>query len=211
MMADYKVAQQVRARDNAYTRDSNESGSRGYNQQFTEGQQLSLGGKKVQVLKLEGWDGSTHLVAQVQEQGKEPKRVKCQDLREMCWGRPQWSPSRAMNIDMGDFVFVSRTGEDFRRAGIIMEIEDMEAVIHEYSTRQNLRTRWLPVWEQSGDIECRRACKEGWKPAIFTVQLDEVEMAGKIKGEVLSDDTKRRLLAKGYFWALPVGTAGASE
>ncbi len=116
-----------------------------------------------------------------------------------------------MNCEMGVFVFVARTGEDFRRDGIRRGVEGMEEGVQEYSTRENVRGRWLSGWKQSGDIECRRACREGWKPAIFTVQLNEVEMAGKIKGEVLSDDTKRRLLAKGYFWALPVGTAGASE
>jgi hypothetical protein len=213
MMADHKVEQQVRARDNAYARDSKESKTKGFIQNFEVGQLLSLGGKKVTVLSLEGWDGTTHIVANVQQEGKEPRRVKCEDLRELCWGRPQWSPSQALNIELGDFIFVSKPEEDFRRVGIIMEfaVDDLELVMHEYSSNTKTRTRWLPVWEKADKIESRRICPSGWTAHLVTLKHSDIQMSGKIKGEVLTDCTKRRLLAKGYYWALPVGSPGSSE
>jgi len=213
MMADHKVEQQVRARDNAYARDSKESKTKGFIQNFEVGQLLSLGGKKVTVLSLEGWDGTTHIVANVQQEGKEPRRVKCEDLRELCWGRPQWSPSQALNIELGDFIFVSKPEEDFRRVGIIMEfaVDDSELVMHEYSSNTKTRTRWLPVWEKADKIESRRICPSGWSAHLVTLKHSDIQMSGKIKGEVLTECTKRRLLAKGYYWALPVGSPGSSE
>ena len=43
------------------------------------------------------------------------------------------------------------------------------------------------------------------------LHLSDIEMVGKLEGEVLTDNTKRKLLAKGFYWALPVGTAGAAD
>lgn len=212
MMSDYKVAQQVRSRDNSYARDSKESKTRGYIQRFEVGQFLSLAGKKVEVLDLEGWDGTSHIIATIQEQGKEPRRVKCESLRELCWGRPQWSPTHAMNLELGDFIFVSIPSEDVRRVGIIMEFADDESslIMHEYSSNIKTRSRWLPVWQKDSKVESRRICPKGWSPLLITVSLPDIQMAGKIQGEVLTDTTKRRLLAKGYYWALPPSTPGAS-
>jgi hypothetical protein len=172
-----------------------------------------LAGKKVQVISLEGWDGTAHIIATIQEGDKEPRRVKCESLRELCWGRPQWSPSSAMNLELGDFIFVSKQDEDVRRVGVIMEFasDDSGLIMHEFSSNIKTRTRWLPVWQRESKIESRRACPTGWVPHLIEVSLGDIQMAGKIQGEVLTDSTKRRLLAKGYYWALPATTAGAGS
>ena len=211
LMADYAVEKQVRARDNAYTRDSAAGSARGYIQDFERGQTLSYHGKKVTVLDLEGYDGITHIIARVQEGDKPPFRVKCQDLREMCWGRPQWSPSIPLNINLTDVVFFSTPADDFNRVGLVMEIAESQLVVHEYSTNLKLRSRWRPIWERHDKFVVKKICPPGYSASLLEVSISDVEMVGKISGEVFQDNTKRRLIAKGFFWALPVGTPGSDD
>lgn len=213
LMNEYKVHQEVRARDNAYTRDSNESSTRGYMQDFSPGQILSYRGKKVEVVSLDGWDGVTHMIAVVKEPGSDRTiKVKCQDLRERCWGRPQWKPMVPLGIALNNMVFCSPRESDYNHVGMAIELNDEYVLVHEYSTNPELRTRWRPMWESDdGALVCKRTCPSGFSAHVMRVQRPDVMMVGKMLKEVLTDDTKRRLLARGYFWALPVNTSGGAS
>jgi hypothetical protein len=205
LMAEYKTEQMVRTRDNAYTRDTNEAHKRVHVQDFTIGQILSLHGKKVEVLNLDGFDGLNHAVAQIKElaTGK-VNDVRCEDLRECCYGRPQWSPIKAWNLQIGDFVvFQGPQGPDDHRAAVVTDTSNDEIQGHEYAANDK-RSRWLPVWIKSGcNDQGARKCPKGFKAHLMIVGPRDITLKGKIQGEVLSDDTKRRALAAGYDWILP--------
>jgi hypothetical protein len=206
MMADYKMEQQVRSRDNAYTRDTNEHQKKTYTQEFTKGQFLSLKGKKVEVIDLQGFDGISHVIAIIKEEGaNDVKMVRCQDLTERCYGRPQWSPIRQINLAVGDFVaFMGPDGEDDMRGGVITEVGDTDAVVHEIMANDK-RSRWLKVWFKPGcKYQAKRECPNGYEPNLLTITATDMVLKGKITGETLSDDTKRRARAKGMTWILPI-------
>jgi hypothetical protein len=211
LMADHAVEKQVRARDNAYTRDSASGASRGYSQEFEKGQSLSYRGKKVVVVDLEGWDGLTHIIARIQEADKPPFRVKCQDLSEMCWGRPQWSPALQLRVDITDVVFYTSVSDDFNHVGLVRDIQGSGLTVHEYSTNPKLRSRWRPIWSKNSSLKVVKACPAGYAAHTVDIDMTDVMMVGKLSNEVFEDNTKRRLLAKGFYWALPVGTPGSSE
>ena len=205
MMADFKVEQLVRARDNVFTRDSAESARRNPAQDFEKGQRLSLHGKVVVVVDLEGFDGETHLIATVREEGSTvDKRVKCQDLREMCWGRPQWSPQQtSLAMAISDFILFSSEGDEFNRGGLVRELSGGKLIVHEYCANDK-RTRWLPLWNVADRKEkAAQKCPDGYSELLAEIDSDDVMLVGKLKGMVLSDNTKRRARAKGFDWALP--------
>ena len=114
-----------------------------------------------------------------------------------------------MNVNVTDVVFFSTELDEFNHVGVVMEVSGTDLVVHEYSTNLKLRSRWRPVWQKAGDLEVKKSCPSGYTPHLLGVSLKDVMLVGKMSGEVLSDNTKRRLLAKGFFWALPVGTPGS--
>ena len=205
MMEHYKSQQTDRARKNAYERDVREKRHRSTRPDFTIGQQLSLKGKRVTVIDLEGFDGDTHIIATVLEEGTAlPKRVKCEDLRERCWPTPQWSPPSMASAKPGQFILFEDAADDgFRRGGVVQETADNHASVQEYAPN-NTVTRWLPVWiSPTGAQNPKRICPPGWAPMLTDVSWDRVKLTGTLSKESLSDDTRRRALALGLTWALP--------
>ena len=205
MMDDHHMERQVRARDNAYTRDAKAAQTRGLDQQFEEGQILSLHGKKVKVINLRGYDGVNHLIADVCEEGTDKLiPVRCEDLRERCWGQPQWNPMQNIKCANSDFVVFNIDGSDIMRAGIVMETTDVDVSIHEYHQNEK-RSRWLPLWcKPSVNDKAQKQCPDGYTSLIVAAKPDEIVLVGKLSGMVLSDDTKRRAIAQGFDWVLPL-------
>jgi hypothetical protein len=137
------------------------------------------------------------------------KRVRCSDLSERCYGRPQWSPMLALEAKIGGFVLFE--DEEASRGGVIMEIVEDVAHVHEYVANEK-RSRWVPVWvHDSGREEPKQKAPGGAVALMRQVEWEQVLLVGKIKGMVLADDTKRRALAMGLTWALPLGYGGAGH
>ena len=205
-MSEFQLEQQVRARDNAFTRDVAQNNKRLYMQDFEIGSTVSLNGESVVVVKLEGWDGMNHMVAHVrnaaQPEGKIMK-VRSEDLRERCWGQPQWHPVLACKYLEGDFVFIDSEQSQDYQAGMILQVTADEIVVHEWMPNAK-RTRWAPCFENDkGKVVCVNKQPNGTQPKTLSIMPSDILVSGKLKGTVLSDDTRRRLNAKGYMWALP--------
>jgi hypothetical protein len=159
----------------------------------------------VTVLDLEGFDGVSHIVATILEDGHTvPRRVKCEDLRELCWPTPQWSPPRLPSAKPGQLILFEDIGEDgYRRAGLVKDVTDEFAHVHEYAPNSKI-TRWLPVWvSASGSQDTKRFCPPGWAPMMTDVTWPQILMTGKLLKESLDEDTRRRANAAGHSWALP--------
>jgi hypothetical protein len=209
LMQDYKVEQQIRSRANAYERDTRDSRKRGTHPKFTIGQQLSLKGKKVTVLDLEGFDGTSHIVATILEDGHTiPRRVKCDDLRERCWPTPQWTPPKIPSAKPGQLILFEDDDPDgYRRAGLVLDVTDEHCHAHEYAPNSTV-TRWLPVWiSPTGKQDSSRKCPSTWTALITTVKWSQIVLTGSLLKESLSEDTKRRAISSGHDWALPRKTA----
>ena len=201
LMQDYNVEQLVRSRDNAYSRDSKEVAKKGEFPDFKVGDVVSMKGKSVEIMDLKGFNGTSHAVAVIAEEGKEPRAVKCEDLREKCWGRPQWEPIRSLESKIGSFILFE--DQDSRRGGVVMEVLDTVAVVHEYCANEK-RTRWLPVWSHKKLKErIKQDCPDSFGQRLIEVEWAQIILIGKLSGMVMSDDTKRRAIAKGYDWAVP--------
>ena len=206
-MADYKLEQAVRARDNAYTRDTEESRRRTNQEEFQVGDILSLHGRKVEVISLEGFDGINHLIAKIRElqyPDRPDRLVKCTDLSHMCWGRPQWTPILAAKYQVGNFILIDTDKDGVNRAAVILELMPNCIVAQEYYANKQ-RTRWSPVWftDDLGNESVKQKPPAGSTAKTMELQQEQIIFNGYIKGSMLSDETKRRLQSKGFDWALP--------
>jgi hypothetical protein len=114
-------------------------------------------------------------------------------------------------VSITDVVFFSAEDDEYNHIGVAREVSETHVVVHEYSTNQKLRSRWRPIWTDGSEFRVRKICPDSWNQALMEVKLTDIMMVGKISGEVFEDNTKRRLLAKGFYWALPVGTPGSAE
>ena len=170
LLDEYHVVQQVRARDNAFTRDAAARHSKNYMQDFSVGDTLSLHGESVVVVGLESFDGITHLVASVRPAADPDgvvKRVKCEDLREQCWGQPQWHPTLACKQIEGDFVFFEMPDTDVYHAGIVLQVNADALVVHEWIPNIK-RTRWAPRYiAPGGDVKTTTKQPEGYGTATL--------------------------------------------
>jgi hypothetical protein len=105
-------------------------------------------------------------------------------------------------------LFEDEADDGFRRAGLVKEVTDEYAQVHEYAPNQTV-TRWLPVWiSPTNEQDTRRKCPDGWTAMQTDVNWNQVLMTGELQKESLSEDTKRRATAAGYDWALPGTKAG---
>lgn len=111
---------------------------------------------------------------------------------------------RNVKCSNGDFVVFDINGSENMRAGVVMEISEDEVSVHEYHQNQK-RSRWLPMWcKPSAKDKVQKQCPTGYSSLIVATKPNEIVLVGKLAGMVLTDDTKRRAIAQGFDWVLPL-------
>ena len=98
---------------------------------------------------------------------------------------------------------MDNAGSTNYQAGVVLQVTPTELIVHEWVPNAK-RTRWAPRFvNENGTFKDTNKQPAGYQPRVISTTPGEVLTTGKMKGSVLSDDTKRRLRAKGYSWALP--------
>ena len=113
-------------------------------------------------------------------------------------------PALATKFQVGNFILIDTDDQGINRAAVILELLPDCIIAQEYYANRQ-RTRWLPVWitDELGNETAKQKHPTGSSAKTITLQPDNIVYNGYIDKTTLTDETKRRLLAKGFDWALP--------
>jgi hypothetical protein len=179
------------ARKNALRRDKGDQVTKAVDSGIKEGDVVSHGGVKWDVIELHGELGHP-VTATIGYEGGKQKRVKFAELRRLATALPVKLLPKKMHV--GDMVFwVDDT--DSRCGGTVVEVGVTEVVILAREQDSGIGKNWYPTWvDEEGTVLRRAVCPEGMVMNLVEMHRSRIDLVGKLTaGHRVEDSTWRAM------------------